>query len=64
MIFECIGSMPAAMQELWNKIYTCYFPTSDYQPFSGIDLEVYPNGDLMDPAYKSEIWVAVKKKQV
>jgi AraC family transcriptional regulator len=61
-IFECTGPMPDAMQELWHRIYASYFPTSDYQPFGGIDFEVYPEGDLDGPNYKSEIWVAVKKK--
>ena len=61
-IFKCTGAMPNAIQELWHRIYSEFFPTSEYQPCGGIDFEVYPEGDIHSPNYESEIWISVAKK--
>lgn len=61
-VFECIGPMPTAIQELWHKIVTEFFPTSDYEPTYEFDYEVYSEGDTLADDYKSYILVAVKKK--
>lgn len=61
-IFECVGKIPIAIQDLLHKIYSEFFPTSDYQPFGGLDIQVYPDGDMQSRQYKCEIWIAVKKK--
>jgi AraC family transcriptional regulator len=61
-IFKCAGAMPDAIQELWHKIYSDFFPTSEYQPCGEIDFEVYPDGNINLPDYKSEIWIPVEKK--
>ncbi len=61
-VFECIGAMPDAIQELWHRICSEFFPTSEYQPTFEFDIEVYPDGDMNSPDYKSEIWVPVTKK--
>lgn len=65
-IFKCKGALPDAIQDLWRRIYTEFFPTSDYVPNNEIDFEAYPEGDLSSPCYESEIWVAVEnpEKQV
>ena len=61
-IFKCKGAMPNAIQELWHRIYSEFFPTSEYQPWGGIDFEVYPEGDIHSSNYESEIWISVVKK--
>lgn len=61
-IFECVGAIPTAIQELLHKIYSEFFPTSDYQPCGGLDIQVYPDGDMQSSQYKCEIWIAVEKK--
>ncbi len=61
-IFECVGAMPTALQDLLHKIYSEFFPTSDYQPCGGLDIEVHHDGDMQSPQYKCEIWIAVEKK--
>lgn len=61
-IFKCKGAMPNAIQNLWRKIYTEFFPTSDYVPKNEIDFEVYPDGGMSSPDYESEIWIAVEKQ--
>ena len=61
-IFKCKGAMPDAIQDLWRRIYTEFFPASDYMPKNDIDFEVYPDGDISSPNYESEIWIAVEKR--
>ena len=61
-VFECIGAMPTAIQELWSRIITEFFPVSEYQALGELDVEVYPDGDMGSANYRSEIWIAVAKK--
>lgn len=63
-IFKCTGAMPYAIQELWHRIYSDFFPTSEYMPWGGIDFEVYPDDDIHSPKYESEIWISVAKNQI
>ena len=62
LVFECVGAMPDAIQEAWQKIMSEFFPTSSYQPTCEMDIEAYTDGDMDSPDYRSEIWVPVKKK--
>lgn len=62
VVFPCIGKMPEAFQKLYQQIYSEFFPASEYQPCGGTDFEVYPSADVLDPNYRCEIWIAVKKK--
>jgi AraC family transcriptional regulator len=61
-IFECVGAMPTALQDLLLKIYSEFFPTSDYQPYGGLVIEVHLDGDMQSSQYKCEIWIAVEKR--
>ena len=60
MVFEIVGAMPNAVQDLWRKITSEFFPTSDCDPAYEMDIEAYTAGVMTDPNYKSEIWVPVK----
>ncbi len=61
-IFEVIGSMPSAIQNMWKRIFTEFFPESGYERANLPDLELYPPGDNSSPDYKTEIWVPIEKK--
>ena len=61
-IFECKGAMPQAMQDMWHKIMSEFFPTSGYQPTCEMDIEAYTEGNMNSPDYRSEIWIPVVKK--
>lgn len=61
-IFECKGAMPKAMQDMWHKITSEFFPTSSYQPTYEMDIEAYTEGDMGGSDYRSEIWIPVVKK--
>lgn len=62
VVFECKGAMPKAIQDLWHKIVTEFFPASGYQPTYEMDIEAYTEGNMDSPDYLSEIWVPVIKK--
>ncbi|MDO4270221.1 MAG: AraC family transcriptional regulator [Eubacteriales bacterium] len=62
VIFPCRGPMPEAFQELWKRIYSEFFPTSEYQPAGGLCLEVYPGDNVNDQDYYCEIWISAEKK--
>lgn len=60
-VFECRGAMPDAIQQLWHKICTEFFPSSGYEPTYEFDIEAYTDGDMSASGYRSEIWVPVKE---
>ena len=59
VVFECVGDPSSAVQELWHRIITEFFPSSQYKPTYEIDIEVYPEGNMSLDTYRSEIWVPV-----
>lgn len=61
--FRCVsfGVKDTADVELWQKIYSEFFPTSDYESVE-YQLEVYPYGDGSYKGDVAEAWIAVKKK--
>ncbi len=61
-VFECRGAMPNAIQDLWHKIVSEFFPTSSYKPTYEMDIEAYSEGNMGDLDYYSEIWIPVVKK--
>ena len=62
-VFECIGPIPDAMENEWQRIVSEFFPTSCYEPTYEMDIELYPKGDRNSTSYRSEIWVPVKKRE-
>lgn len=60
--FNCKGAMPEAIHSLLHKVYSEFFPSSDYKPANGYFLELYPEGDVNDPNFECEIWISVDKK--
>lgn len=61
-IFESIGPMPGAIQQVWDRIYSEWFPTSGYEHAFAPEMEVYPEGDVNDENYRCEVWIPVVKK--
>ena len=54
--------MPNAIQDLWHKIVSEFFPTSSDKPTYEMDIEAYSEGNMDDPDYYSEIWIPIVKK--
>jgi AraC family transcriptional regulator len=62
-VFECIGPMPQAIQELQKRIVTEWLPTSGYEYADAPDIELYTEGDQQSSEYRSEVWLPVVKKK-
>ena len=61
-IFECIGAMPNAIQELQKRIIVEWLPASGYEYANAPDIEVYFDGNQQSADYRCEIWLPVIKK--
>lgn len=62
-VFECVGSMPTAIQELQTCIVSEWLPVSGYEYADAPDIEVYPEGDQTADDYKCEVWLPITKKK-
>lgn len=61
-IFECVGAMPKAIQDLQKRIVTEWLPTSGYEYADAPDIEVYFEGDQKSDDYRCEVWVPIVKR--
>ena len=61
--FQCVGAMPASIQNAWAKVYSEWLPNSDYRlDEENCDIEMYICGDTSSPDYREELWVKICKK--
>ena len=58
--FKSIGSMPNAIKDVWQRIFSEWFPATDYQQDEKPQLEVYPVGDITASDYECEVWIPIK----
>lgn len=61
-IFESTGPFPSTLQETWGRIYSEWFPSSNYQVAEGPEILSIKTQDLTSPSVTSEIWIPVLKK--
>ncbi|MHA6481871.1 GyrI-like domain-containing protein [Paenibacillus sp. strain BS8-2] len=61
-IFTSIGPMPGAIQDLFSRIFSEWFPSSDYVHAGGPEIEAYTAGDTSSADYRCEVWIPVIKK--
>ncbi|MEN1938621.1 AraC family transcriptional regulator [Paenibacillus sp. 102] len=61
-VFEAIGLFPDALQNVWGRIYSEWFPSSNYEQMEGPEILWNENKDVTSPTFKSEIWIPVLKK--
>jgi len=61
-VFEAIGKFPDALQEVWGRIYSEWFPSSNYQQVEGPEILWNEQKDITSPTFKSEIWIPISKK--
>lgn len=62
-IFQCVGPMPEAIQQLQKRIVSEWLPGSGYEYADAPDIEVYGEGDQSAPDYRCEAWLPVVKKK-
>jgi AraC family transcriptional regulator len=61
-VFEAIGPFPDTLQDVWGRIYSKWFPTSNYEQTEGPEILWNEDKDVSSPTFKSEIWIPVKEK--
>ncbi|MCZ6941396.1 AraC family transcriptional regulator [Bacillus mycoides] len=61
-IFEAVGPFPDALQNAWGRIYSEWFPSSNYELAEGPEILWNESKDVSSPNFRSEIWVPVLKK--
>lgn len=61
-IFEAVGPFPDALQNVWGRIYSEWFPSSNYELAEGPEILWNESKDVSSPNFRSEIWVPVLKK--
>lgn len=60
-VFSSRGPLPGAIQDVWKRVYTEWFPASGYEHADSPDLEVYSMGDTRAADYYCEVWLPVRK---
>ena len=61
-VFEAIGPFPETLQNVWGRIYSEWFPSSNYQQIKGPEILWNANKDVTSPTFRSEIWIPVMKR--
>ncbi|OEF97071.1 AraC family transcriptional regulator [Desulfuribacillus alkaliarsenatis] len=62
VVFEAVGPFPETLQDVWGRIYSEWFPASNYEIAVGPEILWNENKDLTAPNFKSEIWIPVIKR--
>lgn len=61
-VFEAVGPFPGTLQDIWGRIYSEWFPSSNYELAKGPEILWNENKDITSKNFKSEIWIPVIKK--
>ena len=62
-VFEAVRPFPDTLQEVWGRIYSEWFPTSNYEQAEGPEILWNEDHDTTSPTFRSEIWIPVLKKK-
>lgn len=62
-VFEAVGPFPETLQNVWGRIYSEWFPSSNYEIAEGPEILWNENKDVTSPKFKSEIWIPVIKRK-
>lgn len=54
-IFEAVGPFPETLQNVWGRIYSEWFPSSNYELAEGPEILWNEQKDISSPNFKSEI---------
>jgi len=61
-VFEAVGPFPDTLQNVWGRIYSEWFPSSNYEQTEGPEILWNEQKDTTSPTFRSEIWIPVLKK--
>lgn len=62
-VFESVGPFPDTLQNIWGRIYSEWFPSSNYEHTEGPEILWNENMDVNSPTFRSQIWIPVLKKR-
>lgn len=62
-VFEAVGPFPDTLQNIWGRIYSEWFPSSNYEQVEGPEILWNESKDTTSPAYRSEIWIPVQESK-
>lgn len=62
-VFEAIGPFPDTLQNVWGRIYSEWFPSSNYELAIGPEMLWNEHKDSTSQTFRSEIWVPVSLKK-
>jgi AraC family transcriptional regulator len=61
-VFQSVGPMPDAIQKVWQRIFSEWFPATGYEHADAPELEVYPPMVGKPEDYRCEVWIPIIKK--
>jgi len=61
-VFTARGKFPEALQSVWGRIYSEWFPMSGYEISEGPEILWNESKDTTLPDYHSEIWIPIVKQ--
>ncbi|MGE7767507.1 AraC family transcriptional regulator [Peribacillus sp. NPDC096540] len=61
-VFEAVGPFPETLQNVWGRIYSEWFQSSNYEQIEGPEILWNEKKDVTSPTFRSEIWIPVLKK--
>ncbi len=62
-VFESIGPLPGAIQNVWKDIFQNFLPSSPYDHAPMPDFELYPDSNLQSEDYFCEVWIPIIAKK-
>lgn len=62
-VFEAVGPFPETLQNVWGRIYSEWFPSSNYEIAEGPEILWNESKDTSKADYRSEIWIPVSMKK-
>lgn len=62
-VFESLGPIPGAIQDVTRRIFAEWFPATKYEHAYGPEIEVYLPGDCKAEDYKCEVWIPVVENE-
>jgi AraC family transcriptional regulator len=62
-VFESIGPMPKAIQDVTVRIFQEWFPSTGYEHDAKPELEVYFSGDTNSADYRCQVWMPIVDKK-
>lgn len=62
VVFESVGPFPDTLQDTWGRIYSEWFPSSNYELAEGPEILWNEDKDTTSPTFKSEIWIPIARR--